>query len=132
MAAPYILTSSNNIIQRTTDGAFIPTDPRNVDYQGYLTWVAANNTPDPYVPPPAPTPVCLLWQLQAVLTPAQWTAVQTYITSTANNALIAFASHGSSPIPANSTTLLTLAGVAGIDPTTLPALITTASQISIP
>ena len=29
------------------DGAFIPFDPANVDYQAYLAWCAAGNTPLP-------------------------------------------------------------------------------------
>ena len=32
---------------RTTDGACIPFDPDNTDYQAYLEWVAAGNTPEP-------------------------------------------------------------------------------------
>lgn len=34
-------------IQRTTDGACIPFDPDNTDYQEYLKWVAEGNTPEP-------------------------------------------------------------------------------------
>jgi hypothetical protein len=30
---------------RTTDGACIPFDPDNTDYQAYLKWVEAGNTP---------------------------------------------------------------------------------------
>jgi hypothetical protein len=34
----YQLTASD-LILRTTDGAFIPPDPANTDYQAYLAWV---------------------------------------------------------------------------------------------
>lgn len=50
----YQLTQNPNSIRR--GDAFIPTDPANADYAEYLAWVAAGNTPDPYIVPPAPVP----------------------------------------------------------------------------
>ena len=33
-----------NMILRTEDGAYIPKDEANIDYQEYLAWVAKGNT----------------------------------------------------------------------------------------
>jgi hypothetical protein len=34
------------VVIRTTDNTFIPFDPANTDYQEYLKWLEAGNTPE--------------------------------------------------------------------------------------
>lgn len=43
------------LIKRLRDGALIPPDPANADYQEVLAWVAAGNTILEADPPPPPT-----------------------------------------------------------------------------
>lgn len=58
-AAPYRLTSNSapadaQSIVRQSDGALIPNDLRNGDYQVFARWLNAGNTPDPATSVAAP------------------------------------------------------------------------------
>jgi hypothetical protein len=38
---------NENVIRRLSDGACIPFDPANIDYQAFLRWCEEGNTPLP-------------------------------------------------------------------------------------
>ena len=43
--------SSHGYIIRQADSAYVPLTPENRDYQEYLSWIDAGNTPEPADPP---------------------------------------------------------------------------------
>src|SRR5579859_4200261 len=70
----YTLTNSTTII-RDSDGACIPNDLGNTDYQNYLKWVEAGNTPTPYVAPVVPPPPISFLAFMNLFTPTEQAAL---------------------------------------------------------
>jgi len=44
---PMTAQTTEDVILRLSDNAFIPFDPANTDYAEYLKWLAEGNTPEP-------------------------------------------------------------------------------------
>lgn len=71
----YQLTAGDTIL-RLTDRAFIPANQNNPDYQNYLDWVRAGNSPDPAPDPVAATEPTTEEKLQRMgLTPQDLVSV---------------------------------------------------------
>lgn len=120
-----------DVIIRDQDQASIPADPNNADWQAYQAWLAAGNAPTPAAPAPAPLATCFLWQLEAVLTPAQLSAAQAAIDALNNPAVTAFWKQGTNQIPANSATLIAIGAAMGLTPAQVSDLVTAASKVAI-
>lgn len=54
-------------VSRLADGVFIPFVQGNSDYQAYLAWLDAGNTPTPADPPPPPDPKLVGIEFEGVM-----------------------------------------------------------------
>ena len=97
----------------------------------FSSWGLSSAKPTPPEPPPGVSS-CMLWQLQAVLTPDQWTQILAAVAAMNNPAVTAFMAHGSNFIAANSTTLIQLGAAIELTPDQITALVEKASGVVIP
>ena len=77
-----LITSSNAVLR--SDGASIPDDPTNTDWQSYQAWLALGNTPSPAQRPSAAQLAANIRdQRDALLIACDWTqATDSPLTST--------------------------------------------------
>ena len=73
MSYTLILTSTS--VTRDIDGAIIPNDPRNADWQTYQAWIAAGNVPNPAPPAPIHISTLTFLQFMAMFTPTEQAAI---------------------------------------------------------
>lgn len=77
----YTLVAGSTSLLRE-DGAFVPADPANLDYQAYLAWVALGNTAAPAPTPPVVKPQQItatqfLNRIPPAVLPVLWSTPQT-------------------------------------------------------
>ena len=94
----YSLTLTS-MVKRTSDGVFIPNDPKNPDWVTYQAWLAAGGIPDPYFATLNPQQ-----QLNAALT----NGINTVWTTTSLNGVYAIDSQTQFNITAETVTILTI------------------------
>ena len=60
-----------------SDGAYIPPDPNNADFQAYLAWLASGGEPTKAPTPPTPDVVLTFLQFMALFTAAEQASLVT-------------------------------------------------------
>ena len=127
----YRLTDSPSIIVRLADGAHIPADPGNTDYQEYQRWLDAGNEPEPYRPPPKPVPQSVTrFQARAALHLAGLLPrVEALMSDQATDPLARIAWQDAQEFRRQGPTVLVMAQALGLSEQQLDELFTTAASL---
>lgn len=128
----YYLTESTSVV-RASDGAFIPADQQNTDWQAYQVWLAAGNTPAPYTPPaPVTTKTVTAVQAFTALDQAgKLAALLDYLSAPTTPPLVKAVVMGATEWRRDSLMLMTVAIVLGLSSAQVDDLFRTASEINL-
>jgi hypothetical protein len=131
----YQLTDGT-IIRRMSDGAFIPADHTNTDYQQYLVWLAGGGVPLPAQPttPVVPQQITRAQGKAALITMGVWGSVTAYvatITDPTERALAEVALNDTLTWKRSSPFLNTAAAALGLTPAQIDALFVAAAAIEL-
>lgn len=123
--------ASNGVIIRGSDGAYIPLDPYNMDYQAYSAWVDEGGVTAPYVPPtpPKPTSVTLAQAKVAMFRAGILDAVEAAVAASTYKPVQIYWSSASS-FERNNPYVLGLAAELNISDEQMDALFDEASKIT--
>jgi hypothetical protein len=120
-------------VRRAADGAFIPADPLNMDWQAVQRWCEAGNSlgdPAP-APPPSPPPEVALWQARAALAAhGLIDAANAAVAASGNPALKAAWEYGNI-IRRESPAIATLGAALSLDAAAIDALFIEAAALTV-
>lgn len=126
----YRLTDSPSIVARIADGAHIPADPANTDYQAYLAWRDAGNDPEPYQPPaPVPQSVTRFQARAALHLAGLLPQVEALMGDPATDPLARIAWQDAQEFRRQSPTVLAMAQALGLSEQQIDQLFTTAASL---
>lgn len=123
----YQLTSTGSL-RRLPDGAFIPVDPDNRDYQEFL---ASGEVPAPWVEPPAPLPtVVSAFQARAALASAGLLGTVNAMMDASTDVQAKLAWEYATELLRTSPTVVAMGAALQLDDAALDALFIAASTIT--
>ena len=128
----YSLLQIPGVVKRDADGAFIPDDPANTDWQAYQAWLAEGNTPNPYVPPPPSIPQQVpMWAVRTVLqNDGLFDQAQALVEASTDNALKNVWEYGNFA-DRNSNAIATLSAALGLTSEQVDQMFIDANNLSV-